>query len=43
MEDDLEIRPEWEPYAPVFKVLFDESKSAFTRDIANKCPFAFLF
>jgi len=44
MDDDLKIRPEWEPYTPVFKVFGEVGEMV--EDVANKilgsCPFAYL-
>ena len=45
MDDDLKIRPEWEPYTPIFKVFGEDD--GYLPDIAAKvvsaCPFAYLF
>jgi len=42
MEDDLKLRPEWEPYTPKFSVFGNTYEEVANTIVAN-CPFAYLF
>ena len=46
MEDDLKLRPEWEPYTPKFRVFgntVEEATNTIVNTIVENCPFAYLF
>ena len=46
MEDDLKLRPEWEPYTPKFSVFgntVEEATNTIVNTIVANCPFAYLF
>lgn len=44
MDDDLKLKPEWEPYTPNYKVFstFGKNVADLTNKVISACPFAFL-
>ena len=53
MDDDLKLRPEWEPYTPVFKIFGENQENVDAEDVVNMvndiateiiggCPFSYL-